>query len=162
LGAIFTLEALVANAKTVAATFTSTHASSRAVLLTSTSAVLDWVGTVDDTTISRNGDITFSSASNRLTTYMKSKLGIASRTAARVLEAEGSLGASALGVKSTGEALGTSRSTEGLEAGESSIRISISIVAIVAFTGMNPLAVVRSSISRAGTTTTAGGDARSS
>jgi len=59
------------------------------------------------------------------------------------------LRSSALTVKSTSETLSLRRSTEVLDTGESSIRVGIFIVTVVAGTGMDPLAVVRSSISGA-------------
>jgi len=61
-----------------------------------------------------------------------------------------------LGVKGSFEALRLGQSTKALETGESSIRISINIVAIIALRRVNPLAVIRSRISRARTTTSSG------
>jgi len=80
-------------------------------------------------------------------------LGTATRSTARILEAESGLRSGALRVEGTFEALGSCRSSEALEIGESSIRIGIRVIAIVVLLRMDPLAVIGSSICGASTTT---------
>jgi len=155
------LPATVARADTIVAT-TFTHTSSRTDLLTSSFAVFNGIRAVNNTSITRNRDTTFPRADNRLTTYIKSKLSGGSRTRARVLEAERSLRSSTLRIEGTSETLTTSASSVGLETGKSSIRISIRIVAVVINVGVNPFAVVRSSISGTASTTHTSSNTRSS
>jgi len=128
---------------------TSTHATTRADLLTGSGTVFNGIGAVNGTSITRNTDITLLGADNRLAAYAKGELSAATGSTARILEAERGLRSSTLGVKSTSKALGASRSTEALKGRKSSIRSSTSIVTIVAVTRVVPLAVVRSSISGA-------------
>jgi hypothetical protein len=89
-------------------------------------------------------------------------LSAATASTARILEAESGLRAGTLGVKGSFEAFRLSRSTKALETGESSIGISINIIAIIALRRVNPLAVIRSSISTARTTTSSSLSAASS
>jgi hypothetical protein len=60
---ILTLVTLVANANTVV-TSTSSHATTRAGLLTNSTAVFNWIGAVNSTSITRNADITLLAANN--------------------------------------------------------------------------------------------------
>jgi len=81
-------------------------------LLTNSAAVLNGIGAVNDTSITANADITLLGTLNGLAANTESKLGVATRTTAGVLEAERGLRSSTLGVEGTSEALGTSGSSE--------------------------------------------------
>jgi len=154
-GTIFTLVALVARADTVIAG-TSSHASTRAGLLTNSCAVFNWVGAVNSTSITRNADVTLLVASNGFSANAEGQLSTAAASTARILEAESGLRAGTLGVKGSLEALRSGSSTKALETGESSIGISINIITIITLRRVNPLAVIRSTVSRARTTTSSG------
>jgi len=130
--------------------------------LTSSCAVLNRIRAVNNTSITANTDITLLAADNGLAANVEGKLSAATRSTARILEAESGLGTSTSGVKSTSEALGTSRSSESLETGKSSVVIGVIIVAIVVVVGVDPLAVVRTSISSARTATSSSQGAASS
>jgi len=117
---VFTLESTLARTDTIV-TSTSTHATTRAGLGSNSATVFSGIGAVDDSSITRNTDITLLAADNRLAANTKGKLSATTRSTARMLEAERGLGSGTLGVKGTSEALGTRRSTETLETGKSSI-----------------------------------------
>jgi len=143
-----TLVSLSAFADTVV-TGSSSHATTRADLFTDSAAVFNWIRAVNSTTVTADTDITLLGADNRLAANVKSELSTATASAAVIFEAESGLRASALAVEGTSEALGTGISTESLDIGESSIAISIGIVAVVALARVDPLAVIRSRISGA-------------
>jgi len=160
-GTILTLEATVARANTIEAS-TSSHATTRAGFLTNSAAVFNRVGAVNSTSIARNADVTLLAANNGFSANAEGQLGIATASTAGILEAESGLRAGTLGVKGSLEAFRSGRSSKGLDTGESSIGISINIVAIIALRRVNPLAVIGSSISRARTTTSSSLSALSS
>jgi len=136
---------------------TSTHTVTGASSNTDSRAESQRIRTVNSTLVATDSLLTFRSTNNRLAAEEKGKLSGASRSTARVLEAEtGSGGRAGRRAESTSEALAVLSSTVGFNAGESSILGGTRVVTIVAGAGTIELATIRSTITgtAAATTTT--------
>jgi len=130
-------------------TGTFTHAVTGTYLLTNSATPGQRVGAGNGTLVATDRYLTGALADNTLATEVKSELGAGSGATASVLEAESGLGSRAGSTESTFEALGTGASTIGLDAGKSSVVVTVGVLTIVVGRRVDPLAAVRSGVSRA-------------
>jgi len=105
-------------------TISSTHAVSRASLLTHSVAESQWVRTIDGTRVSGNGLLALRSTGNSSSTDLNIKYGIASRSLAGVLEAETSAGSLSTFAQTTVKALAIKSDTIDFSRTKSSIGLS--------------------------------------